>query len=71
MAPSPTGMPALVPTLLKRVKREEAARLLSEHYFAMRASYPDSIWELRKTIIENIENIVNGISVTEAFAVIA
>ena len=68
MAPSPTGMPALVPTLLKRVKREEAARLLSEHYFAMRASYPDSIWELRKTIIENI---VNGISVTEAFAVIA
>ena len=61
-------MPALVPSPLKRVKREEAERLLSENYFALRASYPDSIWAFCRTIIENI---VNGMNVTEAFAVIA
>lgn len=53
-------------TPLRRVKREEATRLMSEHYFANRASYPVSIRVLRETIIENI---INGMSVTEAFAV--
>lgn len=53
-------------TPLKLVSREVAVQLMSEHYFASRANYPAAIRDLREEIIENI---VNGMSVLDAFAV--
>lgn len=53
-------------TPLKRVKRPEATKLLSDHYKANRSFYPANISELREAIIENI---MNGMSVLDAFTV--
>lgn len=51
---------------LKRVKRPQAMRLMSDHYKVNRSSYPANISELRETIIENI---INGMDVEDAFAI--
>lgn len=53
-------------TPVKRLTREAARQLMSDHYYANRSNYPANITELRETIIENI---VNGMNVEEAFAV--
>jgi hypothetical protein len=53
-------------TPVRRIRRDVAKQLMSEHYYANRADYPANIAELRETIIENI---VNGMSVEEAFEV--
>lgn len=53
-------------TPVKRIKRDVAKQIMSDHYFSNRSHYPANITELRETIIENI---VNGMSVEEAFAV--
>lgn len=39
---------------------------MSFNYFVNRASYPNAIRELRETVIENI---INGMSLTDAFDV--
>lgn len=41
-------------------------RLMSFNYFVNCASYPSAIRELRETVIENI---INGMSLTDAFDV--
>lgn len=53
-------------TPIKRLKRDDAKQIMSDHYYANRSRYPASITELREAIIENIINCMN---VEEAFAV--
>lgn len=53
-------------TPVKRISREQAKRLMSEHYAEHRQAYPTAITSLRETIIENI---MNGMATEEAFQV--
>ena len=53
-------------TPLRRVPREQAKQLMSAHYHDPANNYPSGIRALREIIIENI---MNGLSVEEAFLI--
>ncbi|VXC99895.1 conserved hypothetical protein [Pseudomonas sp. 9AZ] len=53
-------------TPIKYVKQALATQLMADHYKAHRAMYPQAIRKLRDAIIENI---MNGMTVEDAFAV--
>jgi hypothetical protein len=53
-------------TPIKYVKQAVATRLMAAHYRINRAMYPETIRKLREAIIENI---MNGMTVEDAFAV--
>lgn len=53
-------------TPIKYVKQAVATKLMADHYRINRAMYPEAIRKLRETIIENI---MNGMTVEDAFAV--
>lgn len=53
-------------TPIKYVKKAVAKQLMADHYKAQRAMYPQAIRKLRYAIIENI---MNGMTVEDAFAV--
>lgn len=53
-------------TPLRRVPREQAKQLMAAHYRDPTNVYPSGIRALRETIIENI---MNGLSVEEAFKI--
>lgn len=53
-------------TPLRRVRREDATRLMADYYRENRSRFPERIRELREAIIGNI---INGVGVAEAFSV--
>ncbi|MNJ41928.1 hypothetical protein D3C77_368730 [compost metagenome] len=53
-------------TPLRRVPREQAKQLMAAHYHDPANHYPSDIRALRQTIIENI---MNGLSVADAFQI--
>ncbi|MNE56725.1 hypothetical protein D3C80_1516550 [compost metagenome] len=53
-------------TPLRRIPREQAKQLMAAHYHDPANQYPSEIRTLREAIIENI---MNGLSVEEAFQI--